>query len=205
MKHYIITRFSIYEPSWPGRPTDGWLKHRWPLFERCVASVEAAAQHVDDVEWLMLCHVNTGQRWLDRLGERFKESPIRMRIIKTGPKWLKNLQDWLNGGKDTHIITTRLDSDDLICEEYLAAIQLADSSAVKYFVDAPHGYKEVDGECREYSEKNNPFLSYVETEGPFQSCYFVEHGSRVNRHPIVRLKGRHWIQVIHNRNQRNHA
>lgn len=203
--HYLITRFSIHEPSWEGPGATGkWLQHRWPLFERCALSVEVAKDNAD-FEWLMLCHHKMPQKWFDRLGERFQESPVRMRIIKVGRNWLRDLQDWLNGGKDESIITTRLDSDDLVGYNFLKAVQRADSSAVRYFIDAPHGYKEVDGKVRDYSERNNPFLSYVETEGPFRSAYFIEHGSRVDKHVVVRIKGRHWIQVIHDRNQRNKA
>ena len=145
------------------------------------------------------------EEWFDKIEERFKESSVIVQVIKVGKNWLRELQDWLNSGFDKYIITTRLDSDELINFEFLKHVQRADSSADKYFVDAPHGYKEVDGKLQDYTEKNNPFLSYVETEGPFRSAYFVPHGWEVEKHTVVRLKGRHWIQAIHDRNQRNKA
>lgn len=192
--HYLVTRFSV------GNPSDEWLKHRWPLFERCAASV--AAQDCE-FEWLLLCHKTMDKKWFDKLEFWFKDSNVK--IIKVGNDWLNSLQRYLNNGFDAEIITTRLDSDDELGPRFLASVQMADSSSPNYFVDAPHGWKEVDGELKEYTEQNNPFLSFVETQGPFRSAYHVEHGSRINKYVVVRIKGRHWIQVIHDRNLRNKA
>ena len=201
MKHYLVTRFSIHEPSWKDQATDEWLTHRWPLFERCAASV--AAQDCD-FEWVLLCHHKMPKRWFDKLNTYFEHCPITVTILRVGRNWLSELQRYVDVGVES-IITTRLDSDDMIEPGFLRKVQSAYSSMSRYFVDAPHGYKEVDGKLVIYTERNNPFLSYVEYERPYRTAYHVEHGSRINNYVVVSIQGRQWIQVIHSRNQRNKA
>lgn len=204
LMHYVITRFSIHQPQWDtAGATDAWLEHRWPLFEACVESVKA-----QDVEfkWVLVCHHKMKTHWFDRLSVTLQGSEIDFTVLRTGRTWLFDLQQWLKAQHHRHLITTRLDSDDMLLPGFLEAIQNTvdkQNPKTNYFIDFPHGFKSKDNIPVVYTEHNNPFLSYVELGSICRSVYFIPHGSRINKYPIIKGKGRYWIQVIHPNNLRN--
>lgn len=204
-KHYLITRFNIFEKEW--RPwdkhrcdvrTDEWMEHRFELFERyCLPSV--LEQTALRFQWIVLFDTATPQHWLDKINAT--AGPY-LPLYVTG-HWLHELQVFLRGGRQSEwIITTRLDNDDIISPNYLALVQQQFNRQRFLFVDAPSGYRLSEGELYEHQEPFNPFMSLIERASR-KTVLHVPHGRAIRQHPHVLVPGRQWVQVIHKTNYSN--
>ena len=187
-EHYLITRYSVYQPEWNVSPSKEWLEQRWELFQD---TVESVLKQTVPYHWLLLCDVGTPSHWTDRLSDIAE-------VVPTGDNWLKSLQRSLPSGRK---ITTRLDSDDIIAPNHLAEIEKVVSNVGSHFVCCPNGYQSDGANYYEYAEKNGPFLSLIE-DGT-NTVYTTAHGRALNKHIVLESTRRTWIQVVHGGNLRN--
>ena len=198
--HVLITRFNIYIPNWDlvdkhGRETRSkeWMEHRFELFNKyCVPSV--AAQTCDNFKWVILVDQHTPQEYIHRIGRG---------VLLTGNFWLRDLQKFLeNNCKTRHLITTRLDNDDVLAPWAIQQIQDSFTNQRFTFLDLPSGYRLKDGILHKHQEACNPFLSLVERDT--RQCVLSQaHGRKLGRENKVEVISNlpAWIQVIHDRNK----
>jgi hypothetical protein len=104
----------------------------------------------------------------------------------------------------THLLTTRLDSDDASAEDYLQTVQrhcrLGDRAE---FLNVPLGYLWLEGRLYASCDLSNPFISYVEPLGPDppQTVYRMAHMWARRVAPVRQIWTRpKWIQVLHGAN-----
>lgn len=175
MKHYVLTRFNL------GKPEDGeYWEIRKRLFEEyCLPSM--IAQTNQDFTWLVLFDKDTARMCRQRIAywERsFK--PFRHVYFNSMSRVRQDIRVACEG--HSHVLTTRLDCDDLFHREALdrirkaAEARKADEPVV---IDFPHGYHlYLPDELRAYNGPWNMFLSLVEpveTDDNLHTCLAKSH------------------------------
>lgn len=134
-KHFIVTRFNLRrkDGEWKfdklGNPvlTDQWMKRRMNLFENfCYPSVKN--QSSKNYEWLVYIDRRTDQKYVNAL-EKLANDHGSMSLIKVDSYAEFQEQysvDILSRTSEeaTHIISTRLDNDDMIHEDFVSTIQI---------------------------------------------------------------------------------
>ena len=209
MKHVLITRFALRfvkghrNNKYEGR---NWVEYRMGLFrDYCLPSVQA--QTFQDFDWwflvdynfsgLMNKHVNELNRHGKCLFMTDKWSEKQDGVGKTLSKYYK----------DKWVCSTRLDSDDMIHNEFMALV--ADAAKEKEeWISFPHGYflKEATGKYMSREYLTNPFISYVEYADPFTSVMKINHIRVGKRGPgIQTIVTPAWVQVDHGDNIKNDA
>jgi Putative rhamnosyl transferase len=140
IQHLLETRFSVLP-----RFTAEWLAERLELVRR-FSLPSVAAQTTEAFTWLLLCDETTDRDILEQLGEEERGlSPLRVVLTRGEERPLSPIRKAVRPDADV-LITTRLDSDDAIADEYLAAIQdyassFHRSSHNRLLVNFPRGYR----------------------------------------------------------------
>lgn len=206
--HLLETQFSV---SMGRELTRAWLDERLGLLRKfTMRAVEA--QTTDTFTWLLLCDENTDAAILEELREEERRLPC-LRIALTSDQ--RTPLDVLRGEVQPEtdvLITTRLDSDDMIADGYVRAIQdyagsFHRSSYEALLVNFPHGYRlDVrEGKLFEDWMPNSSFHSLFErpTMGPPQTVRNVNAAHiRLHHHyPTQQDESMPaWLIVVHGGN-----
>ncbi|HJW29395.1 MAG TPA: glycosyltransferase, partial [Saprospiraceae bacterium] len=127
--HYLVTRFNIridgYGPEWMhgGITTPGWEIKRLPLFEHyCAPTVNHQAN--TDFTWIIYCDARTPDNILHRIRQAIAPS-VQYDIVLTEnyASMLMDLRYKCANCPTPYVITTRLDNDDGIGEDFIKEIQ----------------------------------------------------------------------------------
>ena len=205
--HYIITRFNLR--MWQDvTPTDEWLDHRLDLFEQfCYPSV--VGQTNQTFTWLLLFDVSTPQSFQPRIA-RFAER-ANVDVLYMAGFDLQQLIGEIRRRtpqSKSHVITTTLDNDDALAEEYVARIQAEFRGQQFELLNAAQGlrYDVVGGKLYACTVRSNPFITLIEQKNVDQSLMTIAaclpHSTIAKRFPQVRnIKTEPlWMQVVHERN-----
>lgn len=164
VQHLLETRFSAL----PGF-TSEWLAKRLEVFRQiCLPSV--TAQTTDTFTWLLFCDEATDSEILEQL--RIEECRLpNMQVVLTSAERtrISVVRETVDPQADV-LITTRLDSDDAIADQYLAAVQdyaeqFHSSGYERLLVNFPRGYRlDVRQEQLLFRDwmPNSPFHSFFE-------------------------------------------
>jgi len=163
VQHLLETRFSVL----PGF-TSEWLADRLRVV-RMFSLPSVAAQTTDAFTWIVFCDESTDPDILTQL--RIEEDRLaNLRVILTSERRTRIaiVRELVQPDTDV-LITTRLDSDDAIADQYLAAIQdyaeqFHRSSHSHLLLNFPRGYR-MDvrrGQLHRGWMPNSPFHSFFE-------------------------------------------
>ena len=174
--HYLITRFNIQKgglSSYGDIPqTEKWLKRRFDLFEKyCFPSV--VQQTVQNFTWIVLFNTETPPRFREKIiGYKHNYQNFKELWIEPNTNEIKIVIEYiLSHSNSQHIITTRLDNDDIIRNDYLERIQLAFSDTMdNTFLTFREGYH--------YDERKQILLKYAWEYNPLQVELNVEKSSK---------------------------
>lgn len=205
----MITRFAIQynKESIHRKHGDipGWLDTRMSMFNRyCLPSVQAQTIPFD---WLFLVDPNF-PAWDDKYAKVLEQHG---RIVYMGVDFddgqkevggmLNNYTGW--------ICTTRLDSDDIIANDFMSQVSSLTAEEEMWIVFR-QGYMLHDNKLHLKMYKKNPFLSYVEyADGDVKSVFKENHhnfhrdAKRRNILCKVVENNPMWIQVVHDNNVGN--
>lgn len=214
-QHYILTRFNLRATDWTITKnkekvlTDEWLKERFDLFENyCFSSVKN--QSSQNFKWLVFFDVNTPEAYKIKVEEYSKSYENFYPFFIDGmpnflPEIVKNIK-LLDTEK--YIITSRLDNDDSIHEDYVKVIQSYFDKQNHLAIDLIDGYTLQIGEkIRLGFQKHlyNPFISLIEKKDDFKTVWFrSRHGSWKYEKNIIRVKDKRlWLGIIHSKNKVN--
>jgi hypothetical protein len=216
--HYLITRFSVPFKDYindknGGRVrTEEWLNHRFRLFENyCFPSVKA--QSNQNFTWLVFFDAGTPVTFKERI-ENFHEqyqgfTPV---FVTSAEDFQKKLQEIIqdNIQDKTTLITSRIDNDDAIHEDYINFIQQqAQPNKEKDFLLNFKWGLQLDlksGILYQSKDESNPFISRVcrvnnqQTPTVFDFGHH-EAGSFLPIKQITTLLG--WLVIIHDKNMLN--
>lgn len=194
--HIVVTRFNL------GRPSVEWLAPRLVLFER-FALPSVLGQSRKNFRWLLLCDEDTEPPARDRL-ERYISGQIE--IVWTSRDRHEFFQRilQLRETRHTHLVTTRIDTDDAIARHFIARVQEASKrTRGRYFINLPAGYRWFHGKVAPARHRSNQFISCCE---PFHDCRTVHCGAKHtqlrNVAPVVQV-ARHtpsWLYTCHGAN-----
>lgn len=205
MKHVLLTRYAMrFAEDNPRRRyenTGEWLDYRLNLFYKyTLPSVEA--QTFKDFDWWL---------FLDPTFPGILEHKLRLeRYAKIC--WIE--ADWKEAQveigeelseqyKDEWVCSTRLDSDDIISNDFMKNLHELAQPRESY-ITFHNGYMMRGDKVCERSYTVNPFVSYVEYADPFQSVFRTCH-TKVDKQdaPLLAESAPSWIQVDHGDNIKN--
>ncbi|MGB1250377.1 MAG: glycosyltransferase [Candidatus Promineifilaceae bacterium] len=205
--HFIVTRFNLR--MWKNvTPTKEWLAHRLDLFEQfCFPSV--LGQKNQNFTWLLLFDEATPDDFRTRIG-RFAEADNIDVLYMQGfdlQHLTREIQKRIPAEK-THLITTTLDNDDALAEDYVERIQAAFRGQRFELLNASNGlrYDVVGGKLYRCTVASNPFISLIEQINVDQSVMTIAaclpHSTIAKRFPrLTNLETEPlWMQVVHERN-----
>ena len=224
--HFLLTRFNVVRPFTDNKPIldHDWLNRRFELFERfCFPSV--AGQTNNNFYWIILFHPQTPDIFMQRLNRLWQGAP-HLKILTGGAfkiliiNQLKSLE--INQ-KSRTLITTRLDNDDAICQNFIGKIQQQTTQEIleygqliskdrPLFLDFTKGYYAAGKYLYQIDSVSNHFCSMAcplqEKEKwntqEIQTVFLMNHTlikdqpgyKEINEYPA-------WIEVIHESNSRN--
>lgn len=163
IQHLLETRFAVL----PGF-TSEWLVERLELL-RQLSLPSVAAQDADAFTWLLFSDESTDADILEQLRVEEERLPnLEVALTSSARTRLDVIRELTEPDTDV-LITTRLDSDDAIADQYLSAIQayapaFARSDHERLLVNFPHGYRldrPADDLYRDWM-LNSPFHSLFE-------------------------------------------
>ena len=219
--HYILTKFNIVA-SWykdcseqeGGRHTtqmfhtQEWLNERIRLFETyCLPSV---VNQTAPYLWLVEFNSLSDRVLLDKIEEWKQACPSLVPLfIEPYADDAAIVRDYIASHTTTdYIITTNLDSDDMIHRDFLVKIQKAFNQQDGQIIHYTSGLQYIEEKQILYSWQNatNHFYSYVEksTSSP-TTCVDIQHGAYSGYLEIGDHTEPGWIEVVHKCNVYNHA
>ena len=208
-EHYLLTRFSAAFSS--GVPAqEEWLRYRLGFFvDACWSSVRS--QQGADFTWLVLFD--------DRCPDDFRADVEALAEGTFTPVWSR--EQWSPSifgraiaehspvdAARPWLLTTRLDSDDAIARDFMAAVQREFTPTDGLFVDFPRGLQiDRSGATYRYDQLSSPFLTLVERRRPDASpstVYAARHARARQWGPVREVSAPPmWVQVIHGSNLLN--
>lgn len=210
--HYLLTRFSaVFGQGEPAQ--EEWLRYRLGFFiDACWSSV-LGQQGASDFTWLVLFD--------DRCPDSFRADVESLADGAFTPLWTH--EPWspaifaraieeqgLAAGGDVApwLLTTRLDSDDGIARDFMAAVQREFTPTEGLFIDFPRGVQvDRSGATYLYDQLSSPFLTLIERRDaghPPQTVYAARHARASAWGPVREVSAPPmWVQVIHGTNLLN--
>lgn len=214
MKHFLLTRFNIRSENWKHTKSgvdilsDEWLDRRFDVFEKfCFPSVKN--QSNQNFFWYVIFDKETPVEYQERialLANNFKNLNI---VYTNGFKNLKDtITHYINKAiseNDQFIITTRLDNDDMIHQDFTETIQKLFVKKDKTIIDLISGYQMIitnhNTDLRAYKTRFNPFISLIESSENFETVISQKHHYWEDIPNIISYKSKAlWIQLIHQDN-----
>lgn len=214
-QHYILTRFNLRAEDWTTTKnnekvlTEEWLEERFDLFENyCLSSVKG--QNNQNFKWLVFFDINTPEVYKQKVEEYKKSYSNFLPFFIDGmtnflPEILKNIKEL---DSEKYIITSRLDNDDCIHEDYTKVVQSYFEEQDHHALDIIDGYTLETGKNTRLGvlmKLNNPFISLIEKKEDFKTVWFRDrHGSWKYEKNMTKIKNqRLWLSVIHSKNKVN--
>lgn len=209
LTHLLLTRFNVQAGY--GAPKAGldpkWLAYRFQLFEQyCYPSV--CAQSNQNFKWLIFFDNQTPEEFKSKIAvyARYKNLiPIYVEGYFSEAVLRTKLAAHIDSGS-SHVITTRLDNDDAVIQNFIELIQLQFKGQSCEFVNFTQGYCLHNQKLYLTKDESNPFISLIESldSSPPKSVLCVAHNKLEtigNIHQVTNEPA--WLQVIHRGNVSN--
>ncbi len=207
MQHFILTRFNVASPGReaPIRNSPGWLSRRFDLFEDyCLPSM--AAQSRSDFRWLIYFDDQTPEPFRHRISRA--QEAVAFDAIFVGPfhaglaavDVAARLQS-----ESGRLITTRLDNDDAVSNDFLARVQgvaadLPDGTIINF----RKGVALSKGKLFAADDNSNPFTSLVEQAAAAKTIWAAPHTQLKTQFALEQVNVEpSWLQVVHGENVAN--
>ncbi len=215
-EHFLITRFNLRYKNWQMTKndekiqTEEWLRHRFELFESyCLPSV--INQSNQNFIWYVYFDISTPDFYRKKVSDIAEKYPNLRPFYLDGREGLEDsvICEITNEIKnEAFIITSRLDNDDIIHQDFIQSIQNSFRPVDKTVIDLREGYQVTIGrnksEIRNYTHPFNPFLSLIEKSRDFKTILDQTHYSWNTSDTIVIYdKKRLWIELVHQKNKAN--
>lgn len=214
-QHFILTRFNLRKKGWDETKsqskvlTHSWMENRLKLFEQyCYSSMKA--QNKKDFEWLVFFDKTTPQIFREKISE------LSSNFSKFIPIYADGMDDFLpsitreikNRLTEPYLITTRLDNDDSLHQDFVKEVHSQFSKQEFRVIDFVDGYTlQVAPRVRfgQHSHVHNPFMSLIEKSENFKTIWTQErHGYWRSVKEVTPVRGKRlWMSVIHSENKAN--
>jgi hypothetical protein len=206
MKHFLLTRWNlpgaVHHSSLSMVIDPRWQTRRRELFQRyCLPSV--ARQTVHDFTWLFLVYPSVMSeadiRW-------FRAQDERLCIVSVNDPSSSGVEEARDAvlslvSENDLVITTRLDSDDILHPNHLRRVRIEYSGGRKV-VEFTRGfyYDVMRDELRHVREEQNAFVSVLESAKGLRTAWGWGHHEIGRENEIVYLEEPGWIALVHDHN-----
>jgi hypothetical protein len=206
LDHVLLTRFNLPSVGVESiiRAREGWLRDRVELFERyCLPSVRG--QTNQQFNWLVYLDPESPVWLKDRIARLSADgifTPLYRASVSR--KELASDVHSVSGAHRSQLLTTNLDNDDALANDFVERLQGADppdEATAIYLVD---GLIKRGNRVFRRTDRRNAFCSVRETwDGPV-TCWADWHNLLGERMAVLEVEGEPaWLQVIHDFNVSN--
>lgn len=207
--HILLTRFNVQAGY--GAPNvrlaPKWLEYRFQLFDQfCYPSVHA--QSNQNFKWLVFFDAQTPEVFKPRI-ERYTQWKNFIPIYVNG--YFSDLvlgtaiTDNIESGS-SYLITTRLDNDDAIAQNFIELIQSQFQKQDCEFINFTQGYCWHNHKLYQVEDESNAFVSLIESlngSAP-KTVLCTAHNKLATIGKIRQIANEMaWLQVIHHGNVSN--
>ena len=210
--HLILTKFNTRSFQGGGKGCDPeWLNYRFKLFDRfCFPSV--CNQSNQNFKWLIFFDVNTPDEYKQRIKSysKFKNFlPIYLDFVLPYGTFPDELRQVLQPhiGTSEYLITTWLDNDDAICQDYIHMIQNNFDRQQSESINFLSGYQLYNSKLYLDFEMSTHFISLIEKYNPesFNTVLARDHNHLFEVCSSVRnvICKPSWVEVLHGNNVMN--
>ena len=213
-QHFIITRFNLttnqFNELSKGGVSDAWMDNRLQIFQDyCYSSI--AKQTNQNFSWLVFFDTSTSEKHVKTINILAEKYPNFVPVYAEGMEnFLSGIQDEIKERlTEKFIITSRLDNDDCLHEEYINTLQEMFNFQNYLAVDFIKGITlKINDEikCGYRIHSYNPFISLIEsTESGFQTVCSKRHGGwgKIKLIKQVNIDIPLWLSVVHDENVLN--
>ena len=214
-QHFLITRFNLRKTSWNTTRnnsqvlTDEWMKNRLKLFENfCYASVQK--QTNTNFKWLVFFDKETDTKFRDMIGRLAKQFALFKPIYIDGmDAFLPAIKEEISHElSQPYLITSRLDNDDCLSENYIEEVQNQFSQQDFMAIDYIDGYTlQIEPEVKlgKRTHLHNPFITLIEKSDTFETVWNRErHGEWSKVKQLKTIRNTYvWMSIIHGENKAN--
>lgn len=171
-KHYILLRFNQEWESYNNHLNREWMLQRFELFEKYMFQ-SLLNQTNQNFEVLFALHPDTASEFITKAFNLFKDAENFSVVMLKRDIHFKNI---ININTD-YIITTRLDSDDMIHKQFIEAVQFNFMPIHKLVLNPNPVVFNYTGTNEQYvcDMSSNQFTSLVEEADKLETIYFTQH------------------------------
>jgi hypothetical protein len=208
--HLVLTRFNVRLKGMSSSvPAEVWLRGRIDLFDRyCVPSF--AAQSRRGFRWIVLIDAQS-PAWLEpEIRSVAASHGVTVEVRSIDGELSESLlgtavADLLSA---PYVITTRVDSDDVVATDFVERIQDSFVEADRLLIDLVEGAQFHAGRLYLRRYRLNPFLSLIEkvpATGRVSTVLRDAHPQMSRHAPVRSVRGGlpAWVQVVHGGNYAN--
>ena len=214
-QHFLITRFNLRIKNWNTTRnntqvlTDEWMENRLKLFENfCYASVQK--QTNTNFKWLVFFDKETDAKFrgvIERLTKQF--SLFKPIYIDGMDAFLPAIKEEISHElSQPYLITSRLDNDDCLSENYIKEVQNQFAQQDFMAIDYIDGYTlQIEPEVKlgKRTHLHNPFITLIEKSDTFETVWNRErHGQWSKVKQLKTIRNTYvWMSIIHGENKAN--
>ena len=212
--HFLITRFNIVQDWYKTAnrndaniQSEEWLEERFRLYEQyCFPSV--ANQDTNNFVWFVLFNSETPDKYKQQISQFQKKckmfTPVFLEPYGDEAALIQNLIDEYITSDTTHIITTRLDNDDMIRKDYISMVQSYYKQNEKdLFLNYSLGYQFDEYKRLLYicpNQDQGHYISRIVLVENRKNTVLVDHSIVASLAKYVEMdisSGPAWIETVH--------
>ncbi|MCF6307120.1 MAG: putative rhamnosyl transferase [Flavobacteriaceae bacterium] len=212
-QHFLITRFNLKKTDWTTNKknvpvlTEEWHKNRFKLFtDYCFPSV--ASQINKNFIWIVFFDTSTSDTYREVISSlENKMSNFKPIFIDGMDLFLPSIKKYIKDFDEEYIITTGIDNDDCISENFIDEVQYKFNKQEFMLLDFVDGYTIQTQSAIKIGKKlhqYNPFISLFEKNDNPKTIKNVSHRNWKKEKNVKQIRGvRIWSSVIHHENKVN--
>lgn len=204
-EHLMLTRMNYTRGNDPD-----YLEKRLHLFDQ-YAYISMRKQTNQNFKWILLFDKYTPKKYYEKY-LKYKNIVI-LKAEGEMNEWQAHFRNWIYKNikldKLDYLITSRIDSDDVVHPEYMDNMQkclftkthLVDSLGYQLDVKTGKYYT-----AKKYEKMSSPFITLVERLTPGKDPETVvktDHPKMMKHFPLMRLHKRLFLQIVHDENLTN--
>ena len=203
--HILLTRFNLQylQDDTLGIQPE-WLEQRCALFETyCLPSIQH--QTCQDFTWILIVDERTPEPYLSRIlayQERMNQLSVICVPFYPETEALYREIGAKYGNKDTILISSRVDNDDRLAEDYMMQVQKLAHEGKRGVLSFPEGKQTFIQDNISYRIRfvNNHFLSRIETQDFYTVLEFNHREAGLYGVQLIPTDRPMWEEIVHSSN-----
>lgn len=206
-KHLILTRFNLqFDPQSNIHIQPNWLNERFRLFEAyCLPSI--IRQTNQRFDWVIFLSDQTPeiyQQYLKQLTQAYSNIHIELcPYLENFNHFYKNIGEKYLGNHN-FLLSTRIDSDDMLANNYVEILQSQISIATPCpsIISFPHGIQWFEHKNIAFAVEynNNHYLSFWEEKAAIRTSLGADHTLIKPAELLILKQPCMWCEIVHNSN-----